>query len=111
MAMERREDSLLTSPDVTPFGRPQLRQSVMVIRRKMKSIQASDILYFAHPTGVKGKIQRVGCWRRAIPAKNALERQTSRLAHLSNAHLFLGLAVPAFSYPFVYAVHLTQKSI
>ena len=63
MAMERREDSLLTSPDVTPFGRPQLRQSVMVIRRKMKSIQASDILYFSHPTGVKGKIQRVRCWR------------------------------------------------
>jgi len=29
----------------------------------MKSIQASDILYFAHSTGVKGKIQRVGCWR------------------------------------------------
>lgn len=52
-------------------------------------------------------------WMRegAIPAKNALERQTSRLAHLSNAHLSLGLAVPAFSYPFVYAVHLTQKSI
>ena len=47
----------------------------------------------------------------AIPAKNALERQTSRLAHLSNAHLSLGFAVPAFSYPFVYAVHLTQKSI
>ena len=46
-----------------------------------------------------------------IPAKNALERQTSRLAHLSNAHLSLGLAVPAFSYPFVYAVHMTQKSI
>ena len=63
MAMERREDSLLTSPDVTPFGRSQWRQSVMVIRRKMKSIQASDILYYAHPTGVKGKIQRVGCWR------------------------------------------------
>ena len=83
----------------------------------MKSIQASDILYFAHPTGVKGKIQRVRCWRGAIPAKNALERQTSRLAHLSNAHLSLGLAVPCFLIsfclccPFDTEVHLALNTL
>ena len=32
-------------------------------KAEVESIQASDILYFAHPTGVKGEIQRVGCWR------------------------------------------------
>ena len=40
MAMEWRENSTLTSPYVTPSGRPQWRQSVVGIRRKMKSSQA-----------------------------------------------------------------------
>ena len=42
MAMERREDSLLTSPNVTPFGQPQWRQSVVRKRRRWKA--------FRHPT-------------------------------------------------------------
>ena len=46
-------------------------------------------------TVVLGKTRRVVCCL-AIPAMSTMERQTSKLAHLSNAHLALGLAVPAF---------------
>jgi len=63
MAMERREDSTLTSPYVTPFGRSSMTAVCRGEKAEVESIQASDILYFAHPTGVKGEIQRVGCWR------------------------------------------------
>ena len=46
-------------------------------------------------TVVLGKTRRVVCCL-AIPAKSSMERQTSKLAHLSNVHLALGLAFPAF---------------
>jgi len=45
------------------------------------------------------------------PCQECVGKADERLAHLSNAHLSLGLAVPAFSCRFVYAVHLTQQSI
>ena len=99
MAMERREDSLLTSPDVTPFGRSQWRQSVVGIRRKMKSIQASDILYFAHPTGVKGKIQRVGCWR-GNPCQECVGKADEQACPPFQCTLVFRACCPCFLIPF-----------
>ena len=73
MAMEWREDSTLTSPDVTPSGRPQWRQSVVGIKADSgKAIRQTTFCISRIVASTTGEIQRVVC-NKAIPVISASE--------------------------------------
>ena len=73
MAMEWREDSTLTSPDVTPSGRPQWRQSVVGIKAdSWKAIRHTTFCISRIVASTTGEIQRVVC-NIAIPVISASE--------------------------------------
>ena len=100
MAMEWREDSTLTSPDVTPSGRPQWRQFVVGIKAdRWKAIRHTTFCISRIVAGTTGEIQRVVC-NYAIPAISTSEWcQTWFAGSFRCTNVFWWLPSMLFYYP------------